>query len=340
VKSLVLQHLFMRKLILLILFLGFCKSSYSQILKGRILDQKTDSTIGYASVYFNGSLIGTLTDRDGYFELDISKYLSMPITVSALGYFSKTLTDFQTKEVQTVYLTPKVFALKEVVVKAKAFNYARTRDIKVFKTQFLGQSMNALKCEILNIEDIMFLRESGSDTLKAYSSKPILIENNSIGYKITYFLDKFEYCKTKGSLILTGNYLFKEDSAESETQKKVYENRRRTAYLGSRMHFFRTLWGGDLSANGFDILNTGGTPAMYLVIQKDSVTKCLKYKGDLIVNYFQKLNGSVISMLKDEVCFDVHGYFDPLGISWSGEMSRHRIADLLPYGYKEKKPSH
>lgn len=336
VKNLVQLHANMRKTILLILLLCFCISSYSQIIKGRILDQTTDSTIGYASVYFNGSLIGTLADRVGYFELDVSRYLSMPLTVSALGYYSKTLTDFPTKEVMKIYLTPKVFALKEVIVKAKAYDNARKRDIKVFKTQFLGQTMNAFKCEILNINDIMFLHESDNDTLKAFSSKPIIIENTSLGYRITYFLDKFEYSKTKSSLILTGNYLFKEDSAENEIQKKVYEKRRRTAYLGSRLHFFRTLWGGDLSINGFEILNTAGTPALYLVIQKDSITKSLKYKGDMVVNYFQRLNGSVISMLKDEVCFDKHGYFDPLGISWDGEMAKARIADLLPYDYQLK----
>jgi len=32
-----------------------------------------------------------------------------------------------------------------------------------------------------------------------------------------------------------------------------------------------------------------------------------------------------------------NGYFDPLGISWSGEMSKQRIADQLPYEYALKK---
>lgn len=103
------------------------------------------------------------------------------------------------------------------------------------------------------------------------------------------------------------------------------------------MHFFRSLWEKDLNSNGFSIQNSQSLPAMYLVIQRDSVTKYLKYKGDLVINYFQKSNGSVISVMNDTVCFNKQGYFDPLGISWTSEMARQRIADLLPYEYSMKK---
>ncbi len=75
----------MRKIILLFLLISFCTSAYSQIVKGRILDQKTGSSIGFASVYFNGTLVGTLANQNGYFELDIPKFLSVPLTISALG---------------------------------------------------------------------------------------------------------------------------------------------------------------------------------------------------------------------------------------------------------------
>ena len=45
-------------------------------------------------------------------------------------------------------------------------------------------------------------------------------------------------------------------------------------------------------------------------------------------------------MMQDSVCFDKQGYFDPLGISWTGEMARQRIADLLPYDYSMKKTAY
>jgi hypothetical protein len=327
----------MRKIILLFLLISFSRLGHSQIIKGRILDQYTDSTINYAAVYFNGTLDGTIADENGYFELDVSKYISMPLTVSALGYYSVNLTNFSGNKVLSIYLTPKVFELKEVVVSAKAYEEARRANIRLFKQQFLGKTFNALECDINNIQDIILLYDSNSKTLKAFSSKPILIDNNGLGYKITYYLDKFEYCETNQSLMLIGNYIFKENLTTDKKQNERFEKRRRSVYLGSRMHFFRSLWAGELNSNGFEILDSHGTPAMYLLMQRDSITEYLKYRGDLVINYFQKSNGSVISMTKETVYFDKQGYFDPLGISWTGEMSRQRIADLLPYEYLMKK---
>jgi hypothetical protein len=327
----------MRKIILLFLLISFTQLGYSQIIKGRILDQYTDSTINFASVYFNGTFVGTSTNKNGSFDLDVSKYRSMPLTISALGYYSVSITNFSGDNVLSIYLTPKVFELNEVVVSAKGYAQARRENIRLFKQQFLGKTFNALKCEITNINDIILIYDSTYQTLKAFSSKPILIDNNALGYKITYYLDKFEYNETNQSLIQIGNYIFMENLTTDKKQNERIEKRRRSTYLGSRMHFFRALWEKELNSNGFEILNSQGTPAMYLVMPRDSITKYIKYRGDLVLNYFQKSNGSVISFTKDIVYFDKQGYFDPLGISWTGEMARQRIADLLPYEYSIKK---
>lgn len=74
-----------KRTIVLLLLISYSGLGYSQIIKGRIRDQYTDSTINYAAVYFNGTLDGTIADENGYFELDVSKNVSMPLTISALG---------------------------------------------------------------------------------------------------------------------------------------------------------------------------------------------------------------------------------------------------------------
>src|SRR5664280_3039543 len=95
----------------------------------------------------------------------------------------------------------------------------------------------------------MCIRDSSDkDTLKAFASKPILINNNALGYKITYYLDKFEYYKKDRSMFFAGNMIFNEDLGINETQKQLYGERRNEAYLGSRMHFFRALWADDLKS--------------------------------------------------------------------------------------------
>ena len=330
----------MRKIILIFLILPLCSLCQAQTIRGKILDQLTDSTINFASVYFNGTLSGTLTDKNGYFELDISKYLSMPLTISALGYYSVNLSDFSHDKPLSIYLTRKVFELKEVFVKAKGYAQERRTNIRLFKQQFLGKTLNASKCEIINMNDIVFTYDANDETLKAFSSSPIQIDNKALGYKITYYLDKFEYCVTTQSLIMIGNYIFQENAGADKKQNETFEKRRRSAYLGSRMHFFRSLWEKELDLDGFTIANAYGTPALFLKMQKDSVTKYLKYRGNLVINYFQKSHGTVIYMMQDSVCFDKQGYFDPLGISWTGEMARQRIADLLPYDYSMKKTAY
>ena len=200
----------MKKYILfLLLFFSFHITVYNQIIKGTVMDQNTKSPITYASVYFNTTFIQTYTDQNGYFTLDISKYISMPLTVSALGYYSTTINDFQTDKPLLIYLSPKVFELKEVVVTAKNSAKTRRRNLKLFKTVFLGITSNASKCQITNEKDIIIINNTDNDTIKAFSSKPILIDNQALGYKISYYLDRFEFYKKSSSFFFEGNIICK-----------------------------------------------------------------------------------------------------------------------------------
>ncbi len=190
------------------------------------------------------------------------------------------------------------------------------------------------------MNDITLIYDYDNEILKAFSSKPILIVNNALGYNIIYYLDKFEYCKTNNSLILTGNYIFKEGPTSTKTQKQMFERRRKTAYHGSRMNFFKALWINDLDSSGFEVKNWENEKLNYdeLVTQTNRTkstdqTKYLKNLGFLYINYLSKWGGSSIEILKDSVYFDKHGYFDTFGINWDGEMAKPRIADLLPYDY-------
>jgi len=58
----------MRKFILLILLFHLYSVAYNQIIKGTILDRQNDSTILFASIYFNGTFAGTTSDLNGNFE--------------------------------------------------------------------------------------------------------------------------------------------------------------------------------------------------------------------------------------------------------------------------------
>lgn len=140
----------------ILLLICFCKTVNSQIIRGFVMDQESNSKINFATVYFNGTHIGTNTDHDGFFKLDISDNISMPLTISALEYYSTTLNVYFTDTLNLIYLKPKVDELDKVVVTAKGDPGKRKSYLNLFRKEFLGISTNAINCEILNEDDIIF----------------------------------------------------------------------------------------------------------------------------------------------------------------------------------------
>jgi hypothetical protein len=49
-----------------------------------------------------------------------------------------------------------------------------------------------------------------------------------------------------------------------------------------------------------------------------------------------KLRDTKINIKTESVYFEKDGYYDPLGMDFSGEMSKQRIVDLLPFEYSIK----
>lgn len=329
----------MKRIVLFLLLVNLCQIGQTQIVRGTIFD-KSDIKISFASIYINGTSVGTNSDHNGYFELDITKYSSLPLTISALGYYSVTLTDFSREKPIEVFLTPKTFELKEVLIVAKSLAKERKANLKIFRTEFLGLSYNANNCVILNENDIIFNNGSSSDTLKAFASKPILIVNNALGYKITYYLDKFEYSRKSKSFFYQGSAIFNEDLNAEIAQKKFFEKRRKNAYLGSRSHFFNSLWTNKLRSNGFIIRNSADQILNYedIVIERSGFKKYLSYKGNLSICYLSNSPNSLIELFRtiDPVFFDSSGYFDGSNVRVIGQMAKQRIGDLLPYDYKLK----
>jgi hypothetical protein len=319
----------MKRLLLAFILISLYSSAYNQIVSGTIMDRKTKEKIIFAAVYFNDTFVGTHSDKDGNFELNVSDYVSRPLTISALGYYSVTLTDLTIGKPLIIYMTPKVFELKEVVVSAKA----KEKNLKVFIDNFLGTSRNATRCEILNKQDINITIEN--DTLKAFASKPIQIINRGLGYKATYYLDKFWFYEKRKAFLISGNMVFNEDLINDQTKKEYYTINREQTYQGSRMHFFRALWNNDLESEGFSLKNIGDEEIKYsqIVVQPDSLKKYLRYKGMLGITDHLRLTTSWVTFLKEYVFFDKRGYFEPFALSWDGAMSKQRIGDILPYEY-------
>jgi hypothetical protein len=104
----------MKKFIIFFILANFYLPSYNQLIRGTVRDQNTDIPINYAVIYFNGTFVGTKSDSNGDFELDISKNESMPLTISALGNYSVILTDLAPDRKYQINLVPKIFELLQI----------------------------------------------------------------------------------------------------------------------------------------------------------------------------------------------------------------------------------
>jgi hypothetical protein len=147
-----------------------------------------------------------------------------------------------------------------------------------------------------------------------------------------------------------GNYMFKDDLLTiNEPEKGKVIERRKSAYLGSRMHFFRLLYGGNLYQKGrynislsdnnlfSKVFSIGSKTPIYsdsLLIRKDRISSYIRKEGDLYIDFGMKHSTIVVKM--DSVYFEKDGYYDPTAVDFSGEMSKQRIGDLLPFEYLVK----
>jgi hypothetical protein len=341
------KAMFRKKIVFLFILVIFCQAGQSQIIKGFVKDYESGNAISFASVYINGSYIGTNTDQNGYFELNIPENMSMPLTISALGYYSTTVSEYSKGNQVLIYLQTRTYELKEVVVRSKALSHNRSQYLNLFRKEFLGTNMGGYKCRILNEDDILFSYDSDRGIFTAFSSKPIIIDNSYLGYRIMYFLDKFEfsYPENGGDIkgLILGNYKFLEAPVVSSKEQEKYERRRKITYMGSRMHFFRELWSDRLDSTGFEIRDSSINKVYCkdIVFPHDGTAgqdnpKYLKFKGKLYISFYTRSITSSITMTRDTVYFSKNGYFDPVGLSWEGEMSDQRIGDLLPFEYKIK----
>jgi hypothetical protein len=315
----------------------------AQVIRGSVVDSETGETVSYASVYLSGTTVGTVAGETGEFELDISRYTSLPLTISAVGYSSATLERYSQDKPLKIYLSPRVYNIPTLEISGASLERERRDNLEIFKDQFLGRGIYSKGCEILNEEDITFNYGADSVTLRAIAFKPLQVHNKALGYLITFHLESFEFCRRTGNALYTGKFIFTDH--RSRISRGVLERRRNNSYPGSAMHFFRSLWADELKAEGFRVQDSQGNNLSYEdIVITGNGQKYLEYSGDLFISYTGtnprtgnfRLDRSPVRLLKNRVFFAESGYFDPVAIMLTGEMGRHRVGDMLPLDFVPK----
>ena len=208
-------------------------------LTGTVVDAETGEPLAEANVFIAGSMIGTATDAAGRFRLDRVPPGAHRLYVSMIGY-EPASQDTLLRKAQTYdfafRLTPIVIEMGEVTVNAKEARRWQRRLIK-FQRLFLGESDNAALTKIINPEVLSF--ESNWGRFSASASRPLIIENRALGYRIQYFLK--EFIRSGNTIKYDGEPLYEPLEPENEEQAALWATNRRKAFFGSFRHYMLAL---------------------------------------------------------------------------------------------------
>ena len=333
------------------LLILFSSISFAQVVKGKIVDEKNQPLPG-ANIYFDGTSIATIADKDGAFQLQYGGKINSILAVSFIGYQTQYIKDYDNGKELNIVLKEAVNILNEVVLKKDRFS--RKQKLKLFREQFLGQTIVGRKAKIENEDDLYFDYDETTNTFKAYSDKPLIINNALLGYKINYELVDFEVkffsASISSSDVYRSFYLGLSRYEEIETNPKILKQRQK-CYEGSQLQFFRNLANNIWNKDNFLLFvdKFQDNPNDYFKITGDSDTKQVfvtKQNKSLVGKKFvAEFNLLYKKKQQSKIIFETDTFFvDQFGnnsnvdnMIFSGYIAQLKVADMVPlnYGIKE-----
>lgn len=228
------------------------------VLRGLLTDPATEKRLAGASVFLSNTSVGTVTNANGEFELNVppGRY---ELIVSFIGYetVSRTISG-NSEGLLKIEMKPKAKMLDEVVVGGyEKDGWAKFG--RFFTEQFIGTSEMADGCKIKNHKAIKFRNSIKNNKLTVIANEPLVIENKSLGYTVTYQLENFEYDFTSHFLTYLGYPLFTPMQGGVAKEKRWKKNRDEV-FDGSMIHFMRALYRNKLMEEGYQVRRLVKTP--------------------------------------------------------------------------------
>lgn len=271
-----------KPLVLSFICISFAIFSDAQFtVTGRVKDGATQKPLQGASVFADNTTLGTTTDADGRYQLWLPKG-GYDVSVTFTGYTSESqrvTSNDVTHEYDFTLLTKEKVMEDVAVVSSSEVRDGWQKYGGFFIQEFIGNTPNAAACKILNPEIIKFYFSKKRNRLKVLAAEPLLVENNALGYQIKYALDSFTHEYNTGISVYTGNPLFKELIAGSDSQYHQWQEARLHAYRGSMLHFMRSLFNQSLSPEGFEI---------QFLVKVNGMDSALKLKNEYAAMHYEK----------------------------------------------------
>lgn len=304
---------------------------------GQIVSTEDGRVIQDVNIFVPGSTLGTSTDPNGAFRLEIPDQVNS-LFITHVAYESRIAT--LTKENDYVWqLTPQLTELKEVSLESSDDSDWKSQ-FRKFRNAFIGTSFHAVKCNIDNYWTLEFENESG--ILRAYAASPLVITNGALGYRITFLLEHFF---ARGLTVSYGGHFHFEELKGTGKEAKKWKRNRKEVYKGSMKHFLHALANDQLPREGFVVHyavrnpGTGDFNISRLADYDELVVgdpPVLNYRGILRVLYTPSGDQKQISYLEitGDVRLNTEGYYPSSEhLREFGYWNTLRMAELLPNDY-------
>ncbi len=363
----------MKKIIALLSFMliicGVSAQSYYTIY-GTVINQVTNKPMQAASVFAQNTTLGTVTDADGNFKLQLpSGGYDIVFTYTGFRTESKRVTNADAAEKINILLNENEKMLETVsVIASNEVMDGLAKYGTFFNEQFIGKSPSSSFCSIKNPDALHFFFSKKKNRLKVTATDVLIISNNKLGYNIKYNLDSFTY-EYKTDMSIYSRYPLYEEMQGDSLQINQWIANRNEVYKGSLLHFMRSLYNKNLSQNGFEVQfivkgNKGETaiklsnPYEALHVEKDDSTQTVDITPNQqnvgILFLPQKPNEAYLSENPSEpkdfqfsmltfkpdngIVIEQNGYFyDQNDVLTSGYWVWNKVAEQLPYNFIAKK---
>jgi len=160
---------------------------------GVVTSAETGEPLPGAHVFVGFTMVGTVTDAGGRYELLRVPTGSHKLWASIIGFetTSQEVAVADTAGLVFDFVLPtSVIEIGEVIVEAKRDRRWRKR-LETFERMFIGETPHAGQTRLLNPEVLDF-DATWLGSFTASAAGPLQIENRALGYRLQYFLKEFE----------------------------------------------------------------------------------------------------------------------------------------------------
>ena len=322
---------------------------------GQVLDRETEEPLQGANVFLAASTYGASTDSLGHYSIVGIQPGVYTLVFSMLGF------EVQKKEIRLfpgesldrmdAALQLTAYELEGVEVTGE-MDKKWARRFKRFEELIIGSSERGKRTRLLNRE-VVDLDVDAAGRMTASSHVPLRIHNEALGYRIMYSMQDFIMDPQARIMRYQGEPFFEEMEPTSEEESRMWEARRREAYLGSMGHLFSSIITGTTFEEQFQLYQGDAEEPVgskELLVETENGEYKMAFKNPLKVIYTRRPNRAdrkfslVSQRMHEEISFlylhvpavtiNKDGYYTPSeALTATGSLGDRRLADLVPRDY-------